>query len=200
VSASISYTSQFKHNDWIDFVDSVQAGGANGINGRMHAIEAEFEKLSLVIAQVNASIVIPPPTMTLTFAPALLPNAPGTPWVQSSGIAAKAAGQTAADGWMQLQLPDGVLLQTITIIGAKSGNVGSFNIQLARQALTGGAINTLLAIPLADQPDAFQVAGQVPQNLVDNSVNKYLMIAKIVGADPAAIASLTAIQILCKRS
>ena len=44
MSASISYTSQFSHKDWIDFVDSVQAGGTNGINGRMHAIEAEFDK------------------------------------------------------------------------------------------------------------------------------------------------------------
>ncbi len=203
MSASISYTNQFSHKDWIDFVDSVQAGGDNGINKRMHDIIAEFEKISLVVAQINASLaLIPPPTTTLTFAPALLANGANPAWVQSSGIAAKAAGQTTADGWMQLNLPDGAKMQTITIIGAKSGNLGSFNIQLARQALTGGAINTVLAIPLADQPDTFQVTGQVPaaSNQVDNSANKYLALARIVGADAAATASLTAIQIVCNRS
>ena len=29
---AISYTPQFSHKDWVDFVDSVQAGGTNGIN------------------------------------------------------------------------------------------------------------------------------------------------------------------------
>ncbi len=201
MSASISYTSQFKHNDWIDFVDSVQAGGTNGINGRMHAIEAEFAKLSVVIAQINAGLVIPPPTATLTFAPALLPNAPGVPWAQSSGVASKAGGQTSADGWMQLNLPDGVQLQSVGIIGSKSGNVGSFQIQLVRQPFPGTAVLSLLAIPVSDQPDTFQfTAAVLNPAVVDNSANKYLLTAKIVGADAAATAQLTAIQIGYKRS
>jgi hypothetical protein len=202
VSASINYTNQFSHKDWIDFVDSIQAGGANGINRRMNDIAAEFEKLSQVISLINTSLVVPPPSFTLTFAPALLPNGAQPAWVQSSGVAAKSTSQPGADGWMQLQLPDGVHLQTVTIIGTKSGNLGSFSVQLGRQALTGGAVSTLLAIPLAGEPDTFQATGQVPaaQNQVDNSVNKYLMLARIVGADAAATAQLTAIQILCKRS
>jgi hypothetical protein len=201
VSASISYTSQFKHNDWIDFVDSVQAGGTNGINGRMHAIEAEFTTLSGVIAQINAALVILPPTVSLTFAPAFLPNGTNVPWVQSSGVASKGGTQTAADGWMQLALPDGVLLQSVTIIGSKSGNVGSFQIKLCRQPFPGTAVLPLLSIPVSDQQDTFQFTAPLlspPQ--VDNSANKYLLTATIVGADAAATAQLTAIQIGYKRS
>jgi hypothetical protein len=201
VSANISYTSQFSHKDWIDFVDSVQAGGTNGINGRMHAIEAEFTTLSGVIAQINAALVIPPATGSLTFAPALLSTGAGTPWVQSSGVASKAGGQTAADGWMQLSLPDGVTLQTVTIIGSMSGNVGSFQIKLVRQPFPGTAIFTLLAIPVTDQPATFQFTAPIPTPVqVDNTANKYLLLADIIGADAAATAQLTAIQIGFKRS
>jgi hypothetical protein len=201
VSTSISYTRQFSHKDWIDFVDSVQAGGTNGINGRMHAIEAEFDQLSKVIGLISASLVIPPPTTTLTFAPAFLPNLTNPPWLQNSGIATKGAGPTA-DGWIQVHLPDGVQLQTMTVIGAKSGTMTSFNIQLVRQPLTGGANTTLASIPAADQTDTFTLAGSVPANLnqVDNTNNKYLVFAKIIGADATATASLNAIQIVCKRS
>jgi len=57
VSNSISYTRQFfAHKDWIDFVDSIQAGGANGINARLHAIEQEFDAVSGVITQLNAGL------------------------------------------------------------------------------------------------------------------------------------------------
>jgi hypothetical protein len=60
VAGSISYTTQFSHKDWIDFVDSVQAGGPNGINGRMHGIQAEFATVSQVIGQLNANLFFQP--------------------------------------------------------------------------------------------------------------------------------------------
>lgn len=56
MSSSISYKRQFSHKDWIDFIDSVQAGGSNGINIRMHEIEGEFDTLSKVIAQISAGL------------------------------------------------------------------------------------------------------------------------------------------------
>jgi hypothetical protein len=98
-------------------------------------------------------------------------------------------------------LPDGVQLQSVTIIGSKSGNLGSFQIQLVRQPFPGTAIFSLLAIPVTDQPDSFQFTAPIPTPpQVDNSANKYLVTAKIVGADAAATAQLTAIQIGYKRS
>ncbi|MGZ3271432.1 MAG: hypothetical protein ACXU71_10720 [Croceibacterium sp.] len=65
MSSPITYTRQFSHKDWIDFVDSVQAGGTNGINARMHAIEAEFDKLSQVVAAISSALQSQP-GLTLT--------------------------------------------------------------------------------------------------------------------------------------
>jgi len=57
VSSNITYNRQFfSHKDWIDFVDSIQAGGSNGVNGRMHAIEQEFDAISGVVGQLNAGL------------------------------------------------------------------------------------------------------------------------------------------------
>jgi hypothetical protein len=198
--ANITYNRAFTHVDWIDNEDVVQAGGEKGFNVEFHAIEAEFDKISAVVAQISAGLVIVPPT--LTFAPSLFPNLTNPEWVKNNGIATKATNQTGADGWMQLQLPDGTVMQTMTVIGAKSGNAGSFQILLTQQPLTGGALTTLLAIPLGGQPDgSFQVTGQVAGNVkVDSNANKYMVIARIVGADAAASASINAIQIVCKPS
>jgi len=57
---SITYTPQFVWQDYTDFVDTVQAGGTNGINARMHAIEGEFSTLSNVVTQVNAGLFFQP--------------------------------------------------------------------------------------------------------------------------------------------
>ena len=54
--AVISYIPGFQHQDWIDNVDRVQAGGDNGFNLRFHALEAEFNRLAGVITQLNAAL------------------------------------------------------------------------------------------------------------------------------------------------
>ena len=199
--ADISYTPTVLFSPYVNGETIVSAEGPDGFNARFDAIKGEFDKISSVIAQIDASLVIVPPSITLTFAPTFFPNGADPPWLLNNGIAIKNPSEASANGWMQLQLPDGTQLQTMTILGAKSGNVGSFQVQLVRQS--AGAFTLLLAISLANQPDTFEVTEQVPANLnqVDNSANKYLVIAKLVGAGPApASASLTAIQIVCKRA
>jgi hypothetical protein len=197
--ADISYKRTFEHPDWIDNEDVVEAGGEKGFNAKFHAIEAEFDKLSTVISQISAGLVVVSPTTTLSFAPAFFPNLNATPWAQNNGVAAKATNQPGADGWMPVQFPDRSKIQTITVVGEKSGNVGSFIVQLSRQSLTGGGLTNLLTIPLADKPDVFQFTDQVPDNLslVDNGTSKYLVTARVVGADPASTAKLSTIQARC---
>jgi hypothetical protein len=51
------YTRQFQHQDWIDFVDPVQAGGNNGFNERFHALESEFDLIAAAIASVDNAVV-----------------------------------------------------------------------------------------------------------------------------------------------
>jgi len=53
---AITYTPQFKHQDWIDNVDRVAAGGDNGFNARFHALEAEFTNLSKVVEDLSKAM------------------------------------------------------------------------------------------------------------------------------------------------
>jgi hypothetical protein len=52
----VSYTPQFSPQPWIDFVDTVQAGGSNGFNARFQGIVAEFNTLKQVVSQLNAGL------------------------------------------------------------------------------------------------------------------------------------------------
>jgi hypothetical protein len=54
--ASITYKRTFQHEDWIDNEDVVQAGGEKGFNVKFHAMEAEFDNISGVIAQISAGL------------------------------------------------------------------------------------------------------------------------------------------------
>jgi hypothetical protein len=73
-TAPTGYTRQFQHQDWIDFVDPVQAGGNNGFNERFHALEGEFDLISTAITSVDNAVnavVAAPPAVGLTIVPAL---------------------------------------------------------------------------------------------------------------------------------
>jgi hypothetical protein len=50
---AISYTRSFSHDDWIDRVTRVEAGGENGFNGRFHGIEADLDTISGVVKKVD---------------------------------------------------------------------------------------------------------------------------------------------------
>jgi hypothetical protein len=54
--ADITYTRTFQHVDWIDNEDVVQAGGEKGFNQKFHDLEAEFDKVSGVVNNVNTAI------------------------------------------------------------------------------------------------------------------------------------------------
>jgi hypothetical protein len=52
----VAYNRTFQHQDWIDGQDIVQAGGERGFNVEFHALEAEFDKIGGVVAQLNAGL------------------------------------------------------------------------------------------------------------------------------------------------
>lgn len=54
--ADITYNRTFQHVDWIDNEDVVQAGGEKGFNQKFHDIEAEYDKISGVVSDVNTAI------------------------------------------------------------------------------------------------------------------------------------------------
>lgn len=54
--ADISFARTFKHEDWIDNEDVVQAGGEKGFNDKFHAIEDDFDGVSKAITDLNTEI------------------------------------------------------------------------------------------------------------------------------------------------
>ncbi|MDT5293171.1 MAG: hypothetical protein QOJ76_51 [Acidobacteriota bacterium] len=50
----MKYAVEFTHTDWLDNVDRVQAGGANGFNERFHSLEQEFASIQDVLDNAGA--------------------------------------------------------------------------------------------------------------------------------------------------
>jgi hypothetical protein len=205
---AISYTPQFSHKDWIDFVDSVQAGGTNGINIRFHGIEAEFTTISSVIAQIAQVLATPPVTShTLTLAPTLAATTE-PPWQQQIGFVVTATlgsggAQTmsaTAGGFMPVSLPNSATIQGLRVTGQSAGGV--LTVALQSQPLTGaGAPTTLLQIfdnfPSVAAAAAFDLP-PAPQNAsiaVDTVNNKYFITATLLGGNTAVSAGGTSLNV-----
>ncbi len=198
---NITYKRDFQHDDWMDNQDIVQAGGEKGFNSKFHALEKEFDKLTNIIAQINASLVSVVPITTLTFTPTFFRNSKdpnfGSWLLNSDGVAEKEGGKTSVSGLLPLQLPDNTKIKSLTIIGEKNGDIASFQIQLIRQTLLDGKQTILLAVQLADQSGAFKIESQLPAetNAIDNKSNKYFVVAIIKLADASSTAKISGIQL-----
>ena len=203
---AISYTRQFSHKDWIDFVDSVQAGGTNGINGRLHAIESEFDAISAVITQIAQVLATPAvKAHTLTLPPTLAATTEQS-WQQQIGFVITAtlgagAAQTMspnAFGFMPVELPNGATVQGLRTTGQSAG--GILTAALQSQPLAGGATTTLLQIfnnfPTVASPQTFDLP-LAPQNAsiaVDTTQNKYFITARLQGGNATLSAGGTALN------
>lgn len=140
---------------------------------------------------------------TLTFIPALVPaGGGGRAWNQGIGYVDKPSGADNANGWMQITLPDGALLKTLTTVGSKQGNVGELSVQLARAALNSTTLTTLASMQLDAEPNSFRHTEPITTTVarVDNAAFKYLLSAEVVGADTTAATTvrLLAFQIVCE--
>jgi hypothetical protein len=206
----ISYAPQFSPQPWTDFVDTVQAGGSNGFNARFQAIVNEFTTLSQVVSAINTALQPPAPTaQTQTLVPTLASSASGAPWEQQIGsvtvptVGSPATGyQSAALGFMPVTLPNGAVLQSLRVTGSSAG--GSLIVTLYAQPLTGGALQPVLVasaiLPTAAPAAPFDIP-PTPQNgaaVVDNSTNKYFILAQLTNGNIALAGlgtSLNAFQI-----
>jgi hypothetical protein len=190
---AISYTPQFNHKDWIDFVDSVQAGGTNGINIRFHGIEGEFAAIALVIAQIAQALSVKPPPQAhiSTFTPNLVSTSTtaSLQWTHGEGFASVPPGQIQADGMMDVQLPQGSTINTLRVIGSTgSGNV---SVDLRRQPIAHGSAPQIVATILVPktQTGPFDVNSPAPDPAVatvDGGQFRYYIVARLDGGDPTA--------------
>lgn len=210
MAGSISYTRQWSHKDWIDFVDSVQAGGGNGINIRMHGIENEFDAISNVISLIATALQTPTiRQQTLTLAPTLAPTT-ASPWLQmlavvttpTTGTPSPTAMAASAAGFMPVNLPNGATIHGLRVTGASAG--GILTVTLFSQPLTGGNQATVVQVfntfPAVAAATPFDIP-PAPQNanvIVDNTTQKYYLEA-VLGAGNTSLAaggtSLNAFQI-----
>ena len=197
------YTPTFQHKDWIDFVDSVQAGGTNGINIRFHGIEAEFTAIQAafnLLSQAPAAV-----SQTMTLAPALTATA-SAPWSQALGLVTTptiGSGQyaTTATGFMPVTLPNGATVQSLRATGASAG--GTIIVILYSQPLVGGSDVTVAqaaeTLTNVSQAAPFDISSAKNVNIVvDNVANKYFLVATLANGNPALTAlgtSLYAFQI-----
>jgi hypothetical protein len=202
----ITYKSDFKHDDWIDNEDVVQASGEKGFNNKFHDLEKEFDKLAKVISQINSNLVPVASTNTLIFTPTFLPRDSVSAWVISESKAEASFALGDVEGWMPLQLPDNTKIMKIIIFGSKSetatSRVNSFVFQLYRQPIGGTAGPPLVSRSLVNAPtNPFRVELELTNdNLVDNKNNSYRAVATTSGDSGDARAQISAIQIICSRA
>jgi hypothetical protein len=160
--AIVTYTPGFQHEDWVDNVDRVQAGGPNGFNLRFNTIEAEFQKIEQAVQTIDTALgslgqqVRAPITVGLT--PILLPFGANPPWSAiswsrvSGGVplgtfVEKPTAQDQAWGVLPLNLPNGVRLTQLKPLGEQTG-AGDVNTDLFQESRTDPFTRaTLVTIP-----------------------------------------------------
>jgi len=198
--ATINYTPGFQHQDWIDNVDRVQAGSTNGFNARFHALEAEFQRLSTVLAQVGAALDAlgqkPPSTAAKLSLTPMLVTTGATGWVFINGFALKQAGQTSAHGMMAIDLPSGTTVQSLRASGQNSG---AGNLRVTLQRLTVGTDATsaqrLSRVEGVGAPFDTTAAADVQFAVVDNDHFRYFISADLDNAGAADTVQLNAFQL-----
>jgi hypothetical protein len=197
---SVSYTPQFSHQDWVDNVDRVQAGGANGFNGRFHSLEAEFQRLSQVLADVGAALdalgTKPPPAPTKVSLTPILVTSGAVGWSLVNGFALKQPGQTGAHGIMQVNLPTGATIQSFRASGQNSGG-GSLRVAIQRLTVGTDATSAqrISRVDGVGAPFDTTAAADAQFAVVDNEHFRYFVTADLDNAGANDTVQINAFQI-----
>lgn len=182
---AITYTPAFQHEDWIDNIDRVQAGGDNGFNLRFHALESEFSQLSALIAQIDAALTAlgqapPPRILHSSFTPNLVTTAVYG-WSHSAGFAQKQANVESAGGMMSIDLPHGVNLRSFRATGQNAGR-GNLRITLHRAAAATATSDLLAQLVVSGNPFDVNTAIDGQSAAVDTDRFRYFITAQLNNA------------------
>ncbi|MFE5590979.1 hypothetical protein [Streptomyces sp. NPDC056549] len=190
------YTPQFTHKDWIDNQDRVQAGGEDGINRRFHLLEAEFA--GLADKQINPIIdVLGAPTRHLTLVPALTrytdAGADVPAWAQGVDMVEKPTNTAEAHGFMNVVLPDGVLVRSLLVTGTNQSSTGTLTVNLKGRKIdnTGGGAKTFISSTRLD------VAAQPLEEVkITNESFRYFLTVEVTGAELSKPVKVFCIQLV----
>lgn len=124
-----------------------------------------------------------PHDVTVTLAP-IFSHAVFDPWSIGMGVAAVPANQVNTQGWLPVELPDGALVKSMTVIGHREGaTLSTFSVVLERQEITGGPYEELITTNLASSAQFYNVTknfqGDAGLNQIDNKKYKYLISALV---------------------
>lgn len=142
---NLGFTPTFRHTNWVDNVDRIEAGGPNGFNVRFDAIDSDLRQASTVVGQINTALGQLGTAVTVTGQQRLTPGLdlvplvlPGTnPWTyDANGVAHGAGGTGGGVAVMGLSLPEGITLVSFRAIGLYSGAPAELQISLVRSLLT----------------------------------------------------------------
>ena len=152
-------------------------------------------------AQIGGGAISP--TQLLNFMPAFVPVQQSPTWTLNDGVASAGpkTGGGAASGWMPLQLPDGLTIQAMIVLGDKSGTISSFVVELFKRALDGSDPQSVITTSLVRAADQFNVTTQTSGNppVVDNRSNGYFVTADVAFTGDTSQARIFAIQVICSR-
>jgi hypothetical protein len=138
----IGFTPTFRHTNWINNVDRIEAGGPNGFNVRYDAIDSDLRQMSTVVGQINTALNSPGTgsgqqvlTPGLDFV--TVSQGSGGDWTYDRAGAVHPAGGTGGGAAvMDLTLPDQIRLGTFRALGLYPGSPVRFNLILLRASLS----------------------------------------------------------------
>ncbi|WP_284744919.1 hypothetical protein [Amycolatopsis sp. RTGN1] len=200
------YDPKFQHTDWVDNVDRISAGGANGFNVRFDTITSDLRQLSTVVLQVDAALdlaaggAVGPQVLTvpLDFPPT--PQRDGWTY-DANGAGHPQAGAAGGTAVMGLTLPDHIRLTSFRAIGQFGGGTTRLILTLGRAQLTVAApVPDKLAEIRSDTqtlPASYDVTAAVDSRfgLVDLSLFRYFLLANATQVSSPQLTSLSAVQL-----
>jgi hypothetical protein len=188
----------FRHKDWVDNVDLIQAGGPNGFNIRMNSIGSDLHQVSTVVTEVDSRLdLIARNTSAPPLGPQLFNVALDLPAERQGGHwfygPDGALHSDFADSAMVMGvgLPDHIRLQSMRLVGRFSGAAPTrFTFTLGRASLTDASREPDTIVELAtDEPgltDPFDVTKDVTDirlGPVDHSAFRYFFQVTAVNPD-----------------
>lgn len=144
----------------------------------------------------------------------LLSRTGKTAWDLDYGVAKTPAGAAAdatVSGWLEVDLPDGARIKSMTVFAKKIGAGGKLEVKLRRQSTTNPTTAAdLITVTIAESADVkassseISIPGLGPAALeefaiVDNGLQNYLITAEFTVAANVT-AEINAIQIVCRHS
>jgi hypothetical protein len=129
-----------------------------------------------------------PTDKTLTIIPIFQPGL-FNEWKVGFGLAYVSQGVSTTQGWLQVELPDGAFIKSMTMVGRRDGNVATFAATLERQEIAGGNFQDIITVDLKDSDQLYNMTveyqGGSELNEVNNSDYKYMIDAIVTRSEEA---------------